>query len=184
LARFVTFEDAQGFARGQARLTARMLIEVLGANPVAAESFLRRLEDEGLIGPAEPNGEHRVLDGRTTRRSWSGAAGAAGSNRGTRLAELEAEIARLRLQAGESAEWRQRALNAEARLAAGAASGGGHSGRIAALRRMLAKELHPDAALVEGPDRAVHAEIFKTLWPRIEALLCDAPGSGGHLPEP
>jgi hypothetical protein len=64
-------------------------------------------------------------------------------------------------------------MAAEARLAEAAAPGA----RIATLRRLLARELHPDTAAPAGdPARqAAHAEVFARVWPRIERILDGEP---------
>lgn len=170
MARFVNFEEARHFALRQDRLTAGMLMQGLGATATVAGTLLQRLEREGIVGPVDPQGTHRVLGSTAPRRSWSPAPAGAAGTRGT-VADLEAELARLRPLAEAAEAWRQRALEAEAQLGLASASSGDVQARVAALRRMLARELHPDAAPRHGVDRASHAEIFKTLWPRIEAVL-------------
>jgi hypothetical protein len=178
MSRFVNYEEACAFAARQDRLTVDALVRSLGATPAAAASFLRRLQQDGLIGPAEENGAHPVAGRGGRRRYWGEAQGAkAAPAPEVRIAELEAELARLRLQAEEADFWRRRALAAEQRQPGGPQASEPTAvlqGRVDALRRMLAKELHPDAARL-GTDRAVHAEIFKAVWPRIEAVLRGEP---------
>ncbi|MFC7473080.1 hypothetical protein ACFQS7_01850 [Dankookia sp. GCM10030260] len=154
--RFLRYEDALPWVRGQARLTAEGMVRGLDATPTAAASFLRRLEAEGVVGPAGADGAHPVLGER--RRRWAEPAPAA--------ADPWAECARLRAEA-EAAT--RRAAAAEAQLAAATAP----RERIAALRRLLARELHPDTAAPAGdPARqAAHAEVFARVWPRIERVL-------------
>ena len=38
------------------------------------------------------------------------------------------------------------------------------------LRALIVRELHPDHAPADSIDRAVRAEIFKVIWPKIEAI--------------
>jgi hypothetical protein len=166
--RFLRYEDALPWVRGQARLTAEGMARGLDATPAAAASFLRRLEAEGVVGPAEPDGAHPVLGER--RRRWAEAAPASTD----RSADPWAEVARW--QAAAEAAVR-RAAAAEARLAELAAP----RERIAALRRLLARELHPDTAAPLGDlaQQAVYAEVFKRVWPRIERVLDGAPEEEG-----
>ncbi|TDH59613.1 hypothetical protein E2C06_26585, partial [Dankookia rubra] len=91
--RFLRYEDALPWVRGQARLTAEGMARGLDATPAAAASFLRRLEAEGVVGPAGPDGTHPVLGER--RRRWAEAAPAS--------ADPWAEIARLRAEAEAAA---------------------------------------------------------------------------------
>ena len=42
--------------------------------------------------------------------------------------------------------------------------------RIEALRRLLARELHPDKAQSSTEEAALRAEIFKQLWPEIDRI--------------
>jgi hypothetical protein len=42
--------------------------------------------------------------------------------------------------------------------------------RIEALRRLLARELHPDKAKFSTEEAALRAEIFKRLWPEIDRI--------------
>ena len=158
--RFLRYEDALPWVRGQARLTVDGMARGLDATPAAAASFLRRLEAEGVVGPAGPDGAHPVLGER--RRRWAEAAPAP--------TDPQAEIARLR---GEVEAAMRRAAAAEARLAERAAP----SRRIAALRRLLARELHPDTAapLGDPAQQAAYAEVFKRVWPRIERVLDGEP---------
>jgi hypothetical protein len=157
--RFLRYEDALPWVKGQARLTPEGLVRSLDATPTAAASFLRRMEAEGLIGPAGADGAHVVLGER--RRRWTEPAPAA--------ADPLAELTRLRAEL-ESAT--RRATLAEGRLAAQAAQVAPRD-RIALLRRMLARELHPDTAAPVGEPvlQAACAEVFKRVWPRIERVL-------------
>lgn len=42
--------------------------------------------------------------------------------------------------------------------------------RFRALRALIVKELHPDHAPGSGTDRAIRTEVFKALWPKVEAI--------------
>jgi hypothetical protein len=43
-------------------------------------------------------------------------------------------------------------------------------GQFRRLRALIVKELHPDHAPADSVDRALRAEVFKAIWPKIEAL--------------
>jgi hypothetical protein len=161
--RFLRYEDALAWVRGRTRLTEEELARGLNASPATAATFLRRMEAEGVIGLAGPDGAHPVLGER--RRRWS-------AEPPPVTADPWSELARLRTEMEMAA---RRAEVAEARLAAHAAPGE----RIAVLRRLLVRELHPDAAApADDPGlQAAYAEVFKRVWPRIERVLDGAPDS-------
>ncbi len=64
--------------------------------------------------------------------------------------------------------WKTRAEAAEARLAEMPTSS--DSGRFEQLRRVIAKELHPDFWPSDGLEKIVRQELFKQLWAKVEAL--------------
>jgi hypothetical protein len=43
-------------------------------------------------------------------------------------------------------------------------------GRFRNLRALILREMHPDHAPAGSVDGAIRAEVFKTLWPKIEAI--------------
>ena len=104
---------------------------------------------------------------------------------GKRVGELEAEVRALRASvsrlqtAGKTViaqreEWKARALVAEkkvtdltAQLANRRAT---RDDRFDALRRLVARELHPDHCEGGDIEKTVRAEFFKKLWPEIERL--------------
>ncbi|RAI59359.1 hypothetical protein [Roseicella frigidaeris] len=164
MARFLHYEEALAWAQGQASLTLEGMMRGLDASAAAAASFLRRMEADGLIGPAESDGTHPVLGSRRRRAA-------------SQPDREEAAAARLRAELQAALH---RAERAEARLAALAAP----RAQLGSLRRLLARELHPDAAAPTG-DAALHAAytaIFKTLWPRIETLLAGEPADRDSQP--
>ncbi|MDO9709129.1 hypothetical protein [Paracraurococcus lichenis] len=168
--RFLRYEDALAWARGRARLSAEDLVRGLDATPAAAQSFLRRMEAEGVIGPAGPDGVHLAIGER--RRRWSAEPHPVADRplADRPLADPWAEVARLRAEAEAAA---RRAAAAEAQLA----GEGPTRARIATLRRMLARELHPDTAAPAADPalQAAYAEVFKRVWPRIERVLDGEP---------
>ena len=104
---------------------------------------------------------------------------------GKRVGELEGEVRALRASvsrlqnAGKTViaqreEWKARALVAEqkatdltAQLVNRRAT---RDDRFDALRRLVARELHPDFCDNGGVEKMIRAEFFKKLWPEIERL--------------
>jgi hypothetical protein len=71
---------------------------------------------------------------------------------------------------GERDEWRARAIDAETRLASSnAPAARPRSADIDKIKRLLARELHPDAAPDEG-EKQIRAKLFQQIWPLIEQL--------------
>ena len=103
-----------------------------------------------------------------------------------RVGELEGEVRALRANvsrlknAGKTViiqreEWKARALTAEqkatdldAQLASRRET---RDDRFDALRRLVARELHPDFCDNGGIEKLIRAEFFKQLWPEIERLV-------------
>jgi len=132
------------------------------------------------------------LHGRRSPSQFETPPERAGSNRGGGRAEadylveaerwraLEAEVMRLRARAEEAekqcALWQMSAAAAEDRAVAlqtALENGGGGRGpdrRFDALRRFLARELHPDLAGSDLAARALREELFKRVWAKIEEL--------------
>lgn len=89
------------------------------------------------------------------------------------IAELEAEIKRLR-ERGRAAvrqrdAWEARALAAEARLADFGATGASDP-RYVAIKKMLARELHPDGVQTDGFEKIIREALFKRIWPLVEKI--------------
>ncbi len=68
-----------------------------------------------------------------------------------------------------------RAIRAEARIAILEqhhlpAEFGDPKSKYGKIRRLVARELHPDHSKSEGIEKIVRAEIFKDLWPKIESI--------------
>ena len=87
---------------------------------------------------------------------------------------LEAEVARLSAIAGQAVKqrdlWQMSASSAEDRLRVlqaeldGPSDETGPDRKFNQLRRFLARELHPDLAAADGPERAVREALFKRVW--------------------
>ena len=98
-----------------------------------------------------------------------------------RIRDLEETIRYLRERwhatVAERDEWEKRARNAETevethRTEAAPPPGGGKEGDVkyAALRRFLARELHPDAVPATDEVRLVKSDLFKLVWAEIAKL--------------
>jgi hypothetical protein len=84
---------------------------------------------------------------------------------------LRARIKRLQI-AGKTviAKWKARALSAEELLESERDRHAGGQDRFDALRRLVAKELHPDFCTGGRLEKLMRQECFKKLWPEIERL--------------
>jgi hypothetical protein len=51
---------------------------------------------------------------------------------------------------------------------------GGHDPSFRKLRALIVKELHPDHAPADSIERTIRAEVFKALWPKVEAITGNA----------
>jgi hypothetical protein len=67
-------------------------------------------------------------------------------------------------------DWKARALAAEKRMEADRDLRSRRDDRFDALRRLVAKELHPDFCNGSELEKLIRAEFFKKLWPEIERL--------------
>ena len=103
-----------------------------------------------------------------------------------RVSELEGEVRALRASVtrlqnagrkviAQREEWKARALTAEqnamdltVQLANRQST---RDDRFQALRRLVARELHPDFCQSGGVEKIIRAEFFKKLWPEIERLV-------------
>ena len=67
-------------------------------------------------------------------------------------------------------QWKARALVAERQMAMERDRQAGGQDRFDALRRIVVKELHPDACNGGQLEKLIRAECFKEVWPEIERL--------------
>lgn len=56
-------------------------------------------------------------------------------------------------------------------LQAGGVSSSQEGARIEALRKLLARELHPDAANISPEEATLRNSLFKTIWPKIDQIV-------------
>ncbi len=74
-----------------------------------------------------------------------------------------------RLLIAEREAWKRRALAAEARMLNEEADEMDRQ-RFDALRRVLARELHPDYAPADRGDMSLREALFKSIWPKVEQI--------------
>ena len=74
-----------------------------------------------------------------------------------------------RLLIAERESWKRRALAAEGRTLTEEAEDLDRH-RFDALRRLLARELHPDYAPANGGDLMLREALFKSIWPKVEQI--------------
>jgi hypothetical protein len=74
-----------------------------------------------------------------------------------------------RLLIAEREAWKRRALAAEARMLTEEADEMDRQ-RFDALRRVLARELHPDYAPPDRGDLSLREALFKSIWPKVEQI--------------
>ncbi len=120
-----------------------------------------------------------LLDGKSRGEGASSKGAADYLVEAERRLALEAEVMRLQARADEAEKqcslWQMSANAAEDRLVALQAAMEGTAGRsndrrFEALRRFLARELHPDLAGTDSKARGIREEIFKRVWAKIEEL--------------
>ncbi|MBR0657147.1 hypothetical protein [Plastoroseomonas arctica] len=177
MARFANFDEAVAIVQENDRVSAASLARALGATSAAAASLLDRLHDEGHIEGVGEDGWHRVI-GTQARRRWDRNGSSVGTPSG-RIAMLEAE----------NAELRHKLREVEDRLAhRGSTNATGQHAPSQApetedemaqtrrrLRHLLARALHPDRAEGNVLERNLHTDLFKRLWPEIEAAISGKP---------
>jgi hypothetical protein len=156
--------DAVAFARGRARLRLGDLAAGMALDAETADVFLSCMQAEGVVGAREMSGWWPVLPAPEPEPTTQA------------VVALEAAMDRLELAAAAvrlGAETAQRrALLAERRVtelesrprptAAG-------DERLTTLKRLLARELHPDQP-GSPAERGLREALFKRLWPKLEAL--------------
>jgi hypothetical protein len=74
-----------------------------------------------------------------------------------------------RLLIAERESWKRRALAAEGRMMTEEADEMDRH-RFDALRRLLARELHPDYAPSDHGDIGLREALFKSIWPKVEQI--------------
>lgn len=166
MARFSLYQDALAVVEAAERVSVDSLAQALGVSDLAADDMLRRLEQDGHIGPDDGRGWHRPAQ-PSGRRRWQQPAFAPSPE--SRIAQLEVEVARLRHALFDAEAARDLAKSASEKAGAGKTRTMSVTRRR--LKRMLARELHPDHQGQSEAEKAVYSDIFKRSWPRLEAVI-------------
>jgi hypothetical protein len=186
-----TYDTVRSVADVLSRINAGLIEQHFALTASVAEEFMTRLVAEGIYGVRQEDGWHyparnqRRRSRRTATEPKPREHGeenvdepAPEDEQGRRVAKLEkqvralnARISRLR-EAGKTIiaqreEWKTRALNAESTLRCHQVTG---DDRFDTLRRLVARELHPDHCMGGEIEKVVRAEFFKRLWPEIERI--------------
>jgi hypothetical protein len=144
-----------------ATVAVALLIVLIGVGAPAL-FLIRILSGDGAI-TAHPRINDRNFDAALSSNEYSDPrVEEALQNWMTRA--LSAEIDRRRLQD------QLLQLRAEMARFQGATPDSGAEDRYLALRRLIAKEFHPDFSQALGQEKTIRAEIFKQVWPKIEKI--------------
>lgn len=175
MARFASFDDALAVIQDSERVSVASLARALGASTQGAASLLERLRDEGHVDSAGDDGWYPVI-GTQARRRWD----RNGSSNGTpsgRIAMLEAENADLRHKLRETEERLARRSTAPSPRPQPTQTQQEEdmAQTRRRLRHLLARALHPDRAEGNVLERKLHTDLFKRLWPEIEAAISGKP---------
>src|ERR1700693_5117164 len=191
------YEDVRLVAEVLSRINADLIERHFGLSATTAQQFMTRLVIERRFGDLQPDGWHyppiRKLRRHRPRRKPMAAnkpkteESIADKPEPTedlawRIDELEQEGHALRARikrlqdAGKTViaqreEWRARSLAAEEFLEAERNRRSKGDDRFDALRRLVAKELHPDFCSGGRLEKLMRQECFKALWPEIERLV-------------
>ena len=193
-----TYEDVRRVAEVLSRINTGLIERHFAISADTAKEIMERLVGEKLFGEQQADGWHyppvRKLRLKRTRRK-SKITGDFEINENfadqpksmedliQRIDEQDRECYTLRAQvkrlqnAGKTViaqreEWKARALAAEETAAAlaGQLSNRSHDDRFDALRRLIARELHPDFGTGGEIEKAVRTEFFKRVWSQIEDI--------------
>jgi hypothetical protein len=192
-----TYENVHLVAEVLSRINVDLIGRHFCVSADTAQQFMERLVQERLFGELNADGWHypplrklRVRRSRTKPKATSKARNddsnpdqpETAEDLTLRIAELEQERYTLRekvkrLQdAGKTVidqreQWKARALVAEEQMATERHRQASGQDRFEALRRIVVKELHPDACNAGQLEKLIRAECFKKVWPEIERLV-------------
>jgi hypothetical protein len=167
-----SYTTAVACALGVARIRHFELAQKIGADWRIALRYLDQMQREGLVGPLGLDGWREVL---ATRAVATDAPNSGNHAEGSGAQELRLEIEDLRqahaAALSELSAWRARARQRTMpeRVGEGEPEKNG-DWRFKALRRLVAKELHPDLSRPGGMEAAVRNALFQRIWPQIEML--------------
>ena len=191
-----TYEDVRLVAEVLSRINAGLIEGHFAVSADIAQQFMDRLIQERRFGDLQPDGWHyppiRKLPLRRTRRKPKSnnefnvdkdLADRPGSveELHRRIIDLEQEGHALRAtikrlqDAGKTVitqreQWKSRDVAAEEQMATELNQRTKNDDRFDALRRLIAKELHPDFCTGGQLEKLMRQECFKNLWPEIERL--------------
>ena len=188
-----TYEDVRNVAVVLSRINAALIEKHFSVNTATALEFMASLVREKLFRDLQPDGWHyppvRKLRLRRTRRKPTEVkTDERNPNRPVsvedltrRIDDLEREAHTLRAtvkrlqDAGKTVidqreQWKSRALAAEGLLEAEGDRSTKDYNRFDALRRLIAKELHPDFCDGGHLEKLLRQECFKRLWPQIREI--------------
>jgi hypothetical protein len=192
-----TYENVRLVAGVLSRINPDLIERHFAVSAETAQNFLFRLVAERRFGDLQPDGWHyppiRKLRLRRSRgmRPISTSKSKIGESTPNETAsvddltqhidELERESYALRSQVkrlqdagktviGQREQWKARALAAEEQLGSERSRRCKGDDRFDALRRLVAKELHPDYCNGGALEKLKRQECFKKLWPEIVRL--------------
>ena len=190
------YEEVRLVAEVLSRVNVDLIERHFGLSGDTARQFMERLVAERRFGDLQPDGWHyppiRKLRARRTRAKLNannkamteegfGDQPASVEDLAERIDGLEQEGCSLRAtikrlqDAGKAVieqrqQWKERALAAEEQMATERDRQASGQDRFDALRRIVVKELHPDACNGDQLEKIMRQECFKKLWPEIERL--------------
>ena len=190
-----TYEDVRLVAEVLSRINGDLIERHFAVSANTAQQFMNRLVAEKRFSDLSPDGWHyppvRKLRVRRSRRTTKATTlgtdesvadqPASAEDLAERIDELEQEGYALRAtikrlqDAGKTIidqreQWKARALAAEEQMAAERDRQASGQDRFDALRRIVVRELHPDACDGGQLEELMRQECFKKLWPEIEGL--------------
>lgn len=148
-------------------------VRLLAHNLLELEQIARRHRPPR--GRAAPSYERCTSDDTEATPTKHDNAGDTGSAANPKLADLEADNKRLR-ERGRAAlrerdHWQARAEAAEAKVAEIRANGGAATqDKYGSLKKLLARELHPDRVQGDGLEKILREALFKRIWPMVERI--------------
>ncbi len=163
--RSARYRDAVALVRGRPRVRLSELTRELRLDPETADIFLSCMQAEAILGARQPDGWWPVLSG-----AEAGPIEPELARLDQALARLEQAIARGQEHA---AGLQDRCVAAERRILEmerrqRAKGDGTAEEQLAAVKRLLARELHPDLP-GSAAERALREALFKRLWPLLAA---------------
>ena len=175
-----TYENILGYVIRQKRVSPFDLTQAFGCDWKTATSYLARMERESVLGPMTQGGVREVLPRQTERKATYRPKREAEPAAQKQLDDLERKILQLEEQvsslkaAGRAVieqreHWKARALEAEANHRPSEWRGNNYD-RYIALKKIIARELHPDSGPGDGIERVVREALFKRIWPHVEQI--------------